>query len=169
VRRAQLLIVYDREAVLAALGALQPATLIVDVQPFVAPWSCSSDAIFPSVVALSQYFADATPDLRTLVFSTNARPASRQLLQQARPQVTFVSGARKPWSTSYLVGAPQPILVLGDQIITDGLLAFRLRGYFLHWRTCGHIPWWPRLQTVIGMPVAKLMFSSMDFASYQAE
>jgi hypothetical protein len=108
VRRAQLLIVYDREAVLAAVGALQPATLIVDVQPFVAPWSCSLDAIFPSVVALSEYFADATPNLRTVVFSTNARPAFHQQLQQARPQVTFVSRARKPWSTAYLLRPEKP-------------------------------------------------------------
>jgi hypothetical protein len=162
VRRAQLLIVYDREAVLAVVGVLQPATLIVDVQPFVASWGCSSDAIFPSAVALSKYFADATSSLRIVVFSTNARPAFHQQLQRGRPQVTFVSRARKPWSTTYLVDAPRPILVLGDQILTDGLLAFRLGGDFLHWRASGQIPWWPRLQTIIGAPAAKLMFSPMD-------
>src|ERR1017187_9919005 len=84
-RRTPRLIVRDRETVLAAVAELQPATLVVDVQPLVAPWGCSSDAMISGAIALSEYLADATPNLRTLVFATNARSGLRQDLQQERP------------------------------------------------------------------------------------
>jgi len=165
VRRTPRLIVRDRDTVLAAVVALQPATLVVDVQPFVAPWGSSSDAMMSGAVALCEYLADATPTLRTLVFATNARSAIGQQLREERPRVTFVSAAHKPWRTTYLAGAPRPVVVLGDQILTDGLLAFRLHGRFLHWRAHGRIPWWPRVQEMIGGLLVRFMFSPMHFCA----
>ena len=164
-RRTPRLIVRDRETVLAAVAELQPATLVVDVQPLVAPWGCSSDAMISGAIALSEYLADATPNLRTLVFATNARSGLRQDLQQERPQARFVSAAHKPWRIAYLASAPRPVVVLGDQIITDGLLASRLHGQFLHWRAHGHIPWWPRLQAMVGCLLVKFMFSPIRFCA----
>jgi hypothetical protein len=166
-RRTPRLIVRDRDTALAAVVELQPATLVVDVQPFVSPWGCSSDAAISGAFALSEYLARATPNLRTLVFATNARSVLRQKLHQERPQVTFVSAARKPWRIIYLADAPRPVVVLGDQIITDGLLAFRLHGQFLHWRGPGRIPWWPRLQAMLGALLVRLMFSPMRTARQQ--
>jgi len=167
-RRTPRLIVYDRDTVVGAVVELQPATLVVDVQPFVAPWGCSSDAMLSGVVALAKYLADAAPNLRTLIFATNARPAFRQQLQRGRPMVTLIGAAHKPWRVAYLTGAPRPVVVLGDQIITDGMLAFRVHGLFLHWRAPGHIPWWPRLQAMIGALLIHFFFSPMRFCAPQA-
>jgi len=164
-RRIPRLIVCDRDVALAAVVERQPATLVVDVQPFVAPWGCSSDVAISGAVALSEYLARTMPNLKTLVFATNARSAHGQKLPEEGPQVTFVSAARKPWRINYLAGAPRPVVVLGDQIITDGLLAFRLHGQFLHWRGRDRTPWWPRLQAMIGALLVRLMFSPMRYCA----
>jgi hypothetical protein len=160
-RRTPRLVVHDRDAVFAAVVELQPAALVVDVQPFVAPWGCSPEAMVSAAVALSEYLAEEMPNLKTVVFATNARPVFHQLLREERPRVTFVSAARKPWRIAYVGDVPRPVVVLGDQIITDGLLAFRLHGQFLHWRVRGRIPCWPRLQAIIGEVLVQFLFSPM--------
>jgi hypothetical protein len=114
-----------------------------------------------AAVALSSYLADAMPYLRTLVFASNARSVGRQQLWQKGLEVMFVGGANKPWRTTYLTRAPRPVVVLGDQVLTDGLLAVRLHGQFLHWRAGARAPWWPRLQEAIGQQVARWVFSPM--------
>jgi predicted HAD superfamily phosphohydrolase YqeG len=163
-RRTLRLVVHDRDAVVAAVTALQPATLVVDVQPFVAPWGCSPDSTLSGAIALSRHLAEAAPKLSTLVFATNARSVLSQKLQEERPQVTLVSAACKPWRIGYLAVAPRPVVVIGDQVVTDGLLAHRLHGQFLHWQAHCRIPWWPRLQATIGYLLVKIMFSSMGQA-----
>jgi hypothetical protein len=160
-RRTPRLVVCDREVAFAAVMELRPAALVVDVQPFVAPWGCLPDAMVSAALALSEYLAEAMPNLKAVVFATNARAVSNQLLREERPKVTFVGAARKPWRIAYVADVPRPVVVLGDQIITDGLLAFRLHGQFLHWRVRGRIPWWPQLQAVIGDVLIQFMFSSM--------
>lgn len=162
-RRTPRLVVRDRGAAFATLTELQPATLVVDIQPFVAPWRASPDAMLSAAAALSEYLAETLPDLKAVVFATNARGGLQPPLRDERVQVTFVSTARKPWRISYVADVPRPIVVLGDQIVTDGLLAFRLRGQFLHWREHGRVPWWPRLQALIGEPLVWFVFSSMDY------
>lgn len=47
----------------------------------------------------------------------------------------MVSRGNKPWTTKRrlgLRGSRLPIVVVGDQVLTDGLLAWRLRATFLH-------------------------------------
>ena len=168
-RRTPRLLVRDREAVFSALAHLQPPTLVVDVQPFVAPWGCSPKAMVSAAVALSAQLVDATPNLKTLVFATNIRSVRCQRLRDEGPRVMFVSAARKPWRGDYLADAPRPVVVLGDQIITDGLLAIRLHGQFLQWQIHGRIPWWPRLQALIGGLLAVFMFSPLYFRPATAD
>lgn len=45
-----------------------------------------------------------------------------------------VPGGNKPWTTRRRLGLERNsrIIVIGDQILTDGLLAWRFRGTFLH-------------------------------------
>lgn len=166
-RRTGRLVVRDRAAALAAIIRLQPTTLVVDVQPFVAPWDCSFGTAISGAVALSEYLTDTMPDLRTLVFVTNARLDSRQEIHEGQPQVTFVTAARKPWRITYLADAPRPIVVLGDQIMTDGLLAFRLQAQFLHWRPRGRMPWWPRLQAILGVLIVRLVFTPIRRCTFK--
>ena len=47
----------------------------------------------------------------------------------------MLSGGNKPWTTRRrlgLRGSSAPLVVVGDQVLTDGLLAWRLRATFLH-------------------------------------
>jgi hypothetical protein len=160
-RRTPRLVVHDRDVVLTAVTELQPATLVVDVQPFVAPWGCSPEEVVSGAIVLSRQLAETAPSLRSLTFATNARFTLQVKHQAEHPQVTFVGMACKPWRIGYLANAPRPVIVLGDQVITDGLLAFRLNGQFLHWQMDGREPWWPRLQATAGDLIVKIMFSSM--------
>lgn len=57
------------------------------------------------------------------------------------------------------VGLPSPGAVVGDQVATDGLLAWRLGYVFLqlvHDRAV--VPAGPRLLAVVGLPVRRLLF-----------
>ncbi len=47
----------------------------------------------------------------------------------------MVSRGNKPWTSRRrlgLRGSSAPLVVVGDQVLTDGLLAWRLRATFLH-------------------------------------
>ncbi len=46
----------------------------------------------------------------------------------------MVSRGNKPWTTRRRLGLRRgdPVVVVGDQVLTDGLLAWRLRASFLH-------------------------------------
>ena len=50
------------------------------------------------------------------------------------------------------------VLAVGDQVVTDGLLAVRLRAAFIHSIADDRSPRWPRLQALIGKPVARIAF-----------
>lgn len=46
-----------------------------------------------------------------------------------------VSRGNKPWTSRRrlgLSGCDSPVVVIGDQVVTDGVLAWRLRATFLH-------------------------------------
>jgi predicted HAD superfamily phosphohydrolase YqeG len=52
-----------------------------------------------------------------------------------RQVARVVSRGNKPWTTRRrlgLRGSSAPLVVVGDQVLTDGLLAWRLRATFLH-------------------------------------
>ncbi len=158
-RRTSRCAVRDHDDALATVMELHPATLVGDVQPFAAAWGCDSETMMTAIITLSQRLADASPDLNNLVFATNAHSATDGLLCQKAPRVMVVSAARKPWRTDYLAEMSQPVVVLGDQILTDRLLARHVRGLFLHWQSSRPISWWPRVQAMIGGLFTRLRFS----------
>ena len=52
-----------------------------------------------------------------------------------RQVARMVSRGNKPWTTRRrlgLRGSRAPVVVVGDQVLTDGVLAWRLRATFLH-------------------------------------
>ena len=71
---------------------------------------------------------------------------------------TVIRGARTPWRAIYLTGYPTPILVTGDQVLTDGLLAWRLGAPYAHWRFAIAAPPWPRIQAAVGRVLDGLFF-----------
>ena len=99
------------------------------------------------------------PELQVLVFSTNS--ARRPSVIPAVPgvQVRYLASAGKPLRTAPYRGLPRPGAVIGDQVPTDGLLAYRLGFTFLHWnpRLAG-VPLGPRLMQLVGRLAQPLFF-----------
>jgi predicted HAD superfamily phosphohydrolase YqeG len=158
-------VVIDQRAVLISLAAeLQTRTLVVDVEPLLNAWDATAEVVITSAIAFANEATARIPSLQALVFATNAK-MSFVNGQEIGDDVLFISAARKPWRTDYVKGGPGPVTVIGDQLLTDGLLARRLGGTFLHWRPCGHIPAWPRMQTFTGKLIENVFFARQDLSA----
>jgi predicted HAD superfamily phosphohydrolase YqeG len=69
---------------------------------------------------------EANPGIARVIALTNG--PQRQVAR-------MMSRGNKPWTTRRrlgLRGSSAPLVVVGDQVLTDGLLAWRLRATFLH-------------------------------------
>lgn len=103
--------------------------------------------------------------IERIVFLTNSRRVPVDgLLAESR--AVYVARARKPWRLGPLAGSKPPIAVIGDQLLTDGLLAWRLSregtpAVFLHWQ-CAQTLWWPRLQHRAGNCLRPLLFRAPE-------
>jgi predicted HAD superfamily phosphohydrolase YqeG len=69
---------------------------------------------------------EANPSIARVIALTNGP-------QREVPRM--ISRGNKPWTTRRrlgLRGSSAPLVVVGDQVLTDGILAWRLRATFLH-------------------------------------
>lgn len=108
----------------------------------------------------------AVPSVRAVVFSTNSarRPSAflteaDGLAGSAGVRVEYVASAAKPLRVGPYRDLPRPGAVIGDQLPTDGILAYRLGYLFLHYDpTYGHVPIGPRLMHRWGRVVRPVLF-----------
>jgi hypothetical protein len=143
---------------------LRTRTLVVDVEPLLSPWGAAPESVFAATAAFANESIAHIPSLKCLFFATNARmPFIKTFETDSR--FIFISAAHKPWRTNYLNGCPKPITVIGDQVLTDGLLAYRLEGNFLHWRSRCAVPLWPRVQMMAGRLVESVFFALRDLST----
>lgn len=158
-------VLIDRRAVLISSAAgLQTRTLIVDVEPLLSPWDAAAETLPAATAAFANESTARIPSLEYLIFATNARiPFIKTPETDGR--FLFISAARKPWRINYLRGSSTPITVIGDQVLTDGLLAHRLGGNFLHWRSDYTVPLWPRVQAIAGKPIEYILFSLQNISA----
>ena len=160
--RRNRILIRDVPALLVALGRLRPATWIVDVEPLVVPWD-SAPTLFANAANNFAHTARAgVPSVISVIYSSNSRcprAASRKSC------IRIATAARKPWQTSYLRDEPRPVAVAGDQVLTDGLLAWRLGASFLHWQVARPMPRWPRLQRWLARIAAPFLFKDEDGSS----
>ena len=163
---------YERVTSLAELfarvGELALATLVFDIEPLVAPWNGGQQGLDRGVAeVLGQ--AETVPSVRAVVFSTNssrrpsvppaAGPADAGRGDGAGLRVEYVVSAAKPLRTAAYRGLPRPGAVIGDQLPTDGILAYRLGYLFLHYDPpYGHVPIGPRLMHRWGRVVRPVLF-----------
>ena len=169
---------YERVTSLAELfarvGELALATLVFDIEPLVAPWNGGQQVLDRGVAeVLGQ--AETVPSVRAVVFSTNssrrptvlpaaagpadAGPADAGRGDGARLRVEYVVSAAKPVRIAPYRGLPRPGAVIGDQLPTDGILAYRLGYLFLHYDPpYGHVPIGPRLMHRWGRVVRPVLF-----------
>ena len=143
---------------LAAARELLVRTLIFDVEPLVAPWHSSQES-------LDQGIGDILSDVRTVpsvqmvVFATNSARRPSGLAPGNGIRVKYLASAEKPLRIAPYQGLPRPGAVAGDQVPTDGVLAYRLRFTFLHYMPeLTGVPLGPGLMHRWGELVRPLLF-----------
>ena len=163
---------YERVTSVAELFArvreLALATLIFDIEPLVAPWDGGQQGLDRGVAEIVGQ-AETVPSVTAVVFSTNSarRPTALPAVSPGAgvrggrpgPRVEYVASAAKPLRIAPYRDLPRPGAVIGDQLPTDGILAYRLGYLFLHYDPpYGHVPIGPRLMHRWGRVVRPVLF-----------
>jgi predicted HAD superfamily phosphohydrolase YqeG len=133
-------------------------TIILDVEPLVASWR-SDQRTLDLGVARVLGEVRTVPSVRAVVFSTNSarRPSAVPVCEGI--QVRYMASARKPLHTAPYRDLPRPGAVAGDQLPTDGVLAYRLGFTFLHYvPEAADVPPGPALMHRWGELVRPLLF-----------
>jgi predicted HAD superfamily phosphohydrolase YqeG len=146
--------------VLARARELSLRTMIFDVEPMIAWWDSSQQSLDQGIAVILAEL-DQLPELRVLVFATNSARRPSVLPSVPGVRILYFSSAGKPLQTARYRALPRPGAVVGDQIPTDGLLAYRLGFTFLHWNPpLAGVPRGPKLMQLLGRAVQPLFFSS---------
>ena len=143
---------------LACARELAVKTMIFDIEPLVAPWNSDPESLDRGLArVLGQ--ARQIPSVRVVVFSTNSARRPSTVPSGDGIQVRYVLSAGKPLRTAPYRDLPRPGAVIGDQLPTDGLLAYRLGYTFLHYNPhLASVPTGPKLMHGWGQLVRPLLF-----------
>jgi hypothetical protein len=137
-------------------------TMIFDVEPLVAPWHSSQEALDRGIARI---LGDVrtVPSVRVVVFSTNSARHPSALPAGDGIQVSYLASPGQPLRTAPYHGLPRPGAVAGDQLPTDGILARRLGFTFLHYTPkLSGVPLGPELMHHWGELVRPLLFRRPD-------
>jgi predicted HAD superfamily phosphohydrolase YqeG len=129
---------------------LSARTLVFDIEPFVARWDSGQATLDDGIARVLDHVA-TIPGLLVVCFATNSSRRPSALPSGPGLQVEYLASAGKPLQTAPYRLFPRPGIVIGDQILTDGLLARRLGYIFLHY--CpdrADMPRGPRLLNRLG-------------------
>jgi hypothetical protein len=160
---------YERVTSLAELfarvGELAIKTLVFDIEPLVSPWNGGQQGLDRGVAEVLDQ-AGAVPSVRAVVFSTNSArrpsvfpPALPSPAVPADLRVEYLASAAKPLRIGPYRDLPRPGAVIGDQVPTDGILAYRLGYLFLHFDPpYDDVPLGPRLMHRWGQVVRPVLF-----------
>jgi hypothetical protein len=169
---------YERVTSLAELFArvreLALATLIFDIEPLVTPWDGGQPGLDRGVAEIVGR-SETVSSVRAVVFSTNSARRPSVPPAAAGPgdggpgdggpgdgaglRVEYVASAAKPLRLAPYRDLPRPGAVIGDQLPTDGILAYRLGYLFLHYDPpYGHVPIGPRFMHRWGRAVRPVLF-----------
>jgi hypothetical protein len=154
---------YERLAtlddVLRRAGELSPKTLVFDVEPLVAHWDSGQEALDRGVGSVLAR-ARAIPGVQVVCFATNSLRRPSGPLAGAGARAVYLASAGKPLRTAFYRGFPRPGVVIGDQLPTDGALAWRLGYAFLEYRPdLGGVPVGPRLMGWCGALIRPALFT----------
>jgi predicted HAD superfamily phosphohydrolase YqeG len=113
-----------------ALGVVQELgvrTVVLDVEPLVAYWDSGQQSLDQGIAYVLAQFAKI-PGVVAVCFATNS--ARRPSADPAYPGIRamYLASAYKPFRVDVYRDLPRPGVLIGDQVLTDGLLARRL-GY----------------------------------------
>lgn len=145
-------------SVLTRARELSVRTLILDVEPLIAWWDSSQQALDRGIAAVLGELGEV-PELEVLVFATNSARTPSPIPPVPGVRVVYVASAGKPLRMAPYRGLPKPGAVIGDQLPTDGLLARRLGFAFLHWDPeLTGVPPGPRVLHQLGRLARPLLF-----------
>jgi len=134
-------------------------TLVIDVEPLVAPWDSGSDALDRGIARILDEVR-TVPSVRAVTFSTNSDRRPSRVPACPGIQVAYLASAGKPLHTAPYRDLPRPGAVAGDQVPTDGVLAHRLGYSFLHYMPeLTGVPLGPSLMHHWGELMRPLLFS----------
>jgi hypothetical protein len=137
---------------------LSVQTMIFDVEPLVAPWNGSQESLDQGVARILGDVR-AVPSVRVVVFATNSARRPSAVPASDGLQVRYLASAAKPLRTAPYHGLPRPGAVAGDQLPTDGILAYRLGFTFLHYAPeLAGVPLGPALMHRWGKLVRPVLF-----------
>jgi hypothetical protein len=150
----------DQDELLSCVDSLSPKTVILDVEPFVALWNTGTSELSGGVERLANKLS-AIPGIEILGFVTNSRRHTPVTGQADGPSVFYVSSAHKPLLIQRYRHLPRPGVVIGDQLATDGIFAWRLGFDFLHYNPgAGQSPRGVRIMNLTGNVLRPLFFNS---------
>ena len=144
----------DRDELYARVAQLAPRSVIVDIEPLVAYWDTDTAALDDGI---SRFLADISriPSIDFIAFATNS---TRRPTNSPEAPTAYHASAMKPFQLSPYAGLPKPGVVIGDQVATDGLLAWRLGFTFVRFRPVGRVKLGPWVMSGIGAVVARVGF-----------
>jgi hypothetical protein len=149
----------DQDELLSYLAGLSPKTVIFDVEPVVARWNTGTSELSGGVERLATKLS-AIPGIEFLGFVTNSRRRISVTSRAGGPRVFYVSAARKPLLIQRYRRLPRPGAVVGDQLATDGIFAWRLGFDFLHYNPgAGESPPGVRIMNLTGSLLRPLFFN----------
>jgi predicted HAD superfamily phosphohydrolase YqeG len=145
--------------VLRQAAEMSARTMIFDVEPLVAYWDSGQGALDQGIARVLGEVA-VLPALQVVCFSTNSARRPSAVPRPSGVQVVYLASAGKPMRTAPYLGFPRPGMVIGDQVPTDGTLAWRLGyAFVLVDPQLTEVPAGPRLMAAWGRLVRPLLFS----------
>lgn len=144
------------------LGAT-PEALLVDVEGTLTGFSPSGRVVVESLARFDRIAGCAGLDLRYLHYVTNA-DFEQSGAAWAGVYGRFHCRARKPLfapGDEFRLGGRRT-LVVGDQYLTDGLLAWRFGFSFALVESVERRPTWPRAQFYVGQVMSRLFFEIIE-------
>ncbi len=132
VQPAYQLIKAERELA-GRITQLLAQTVVLDVEPLIAPWKSSQRMLDEGIASMLRRVG-MLPEVRVLCFATNSAREPSVAPHLPGKQVIYLASARKPLNVEPYLTLPRPGVVIGDQVVTDGLLARRIGYTFLHLR-----------------------------------
>jgi predicted HAD superfamily phosphohydrolase YqeG len=137
---------------------LSVRTMIFDVEPLVAPWHGGQKSLDQGIARILGDVS-TVPSIRVVVFATNSTRRPSAVPACDGLQVRYLASAEKPLRTAPYQDLPRPGAVAGDQLPTDGILAYRLGFTFLHYAPeLAGVPLGPGLMHRWGELVRPLLF-----------
>lgn len=125
-RRVPLTVVESLEQLQECVAAATaPVIMILDADNTVVPWGTPVEEFAEQVNGTIDRFAAVPTVERVIVLSNGPR----------RGVDRMISRGNKPWTSRRLLdlgAADAELWVVGDQILTDGILAWRLGARFVH-------------------------------------